>query len=312
MPRTPGDLDVFDAHAHFFSHGFFTTLLRAARGAGVGDDDVTAAVRALGLEPPPRDPLELAKRWIEELDRHGVKQTVLMASVPPDAPSVISAVDAHPDRFTGYLMVDPRAPAAAGNVERSLGGGRFRGVCLFPAMHRFHVYDAAAREIIELARKHRAIVFCHCGVLSVPIRDKLGLRNDFDGSYAVPTDLHGVAADFPEVTFQVPHFGAGYFAETLLLGAQHPNVVVDTSSSNSWMRLLPYAIDLEAVVRKTLDVFGPERILWGSDSSVFPRGWRRDLFDRQLEAFEKAGCDDDALRAIFGGNARRLLGTEGP
>ncbi|MCZ6794315.1 MAG: amidohydrolase family protein [Planctomycetota bacterium] len=308
MPRTPADFDVFDAHAHFFSHRFFTALLRAARSGGeVRDQDVAAAVGGLGLEPPPLDPLELAARWVGELDRHGVKQTVLIASVPADGPSVAAAVDAYPDRFTGYLMVDPRAPAAAENVERALDGGQFRGVCLFPAMHRFHVHDAAARQVIEVARKRRAVVFCHFGVLSVPIRDKLGVPNDFDGTYAVPTDLHRVAADFPDVTFQVPHFGGGYLAETLLLGAQRPNVVVDTSSSNGWMRLLPYPIDLETVVSKALDVFGPERLLWGSDSSVLPRGWRRDLFDRQLEAFEKAGCDDQALRAIFGGNARRLL-----
>ena len=310
MPLTATDLDVFDAHAHLFSHGFFRALLRSARGGEeVGDEEVAAALERLGLEPPPRDPAALARRWVEELDRNGVRRSVLIASVPVDAPSVAAAVESFPDRFTGYLMVDPHAAAAAAHVERALAGGRFRGVCLFPAMHRFHIYDDAPRLVIEVARKHHAIVFCHCGLLSVPIRDRLGVPNDFDGTFASPTDLHRVAADYPDVTFQVPHFGAGYLAETLLLGAQRPNVVVDTSSSNGWLRLLPYAIDLETVMQKTLAVFGSERILWGSDSSVLPRGWRRDLFDLQLECFTRCGCDGAALRAIFGGNARRLLGV---
>ena len=159
-----------------------------------------------------------------------------------------------------------------------------------------------------MARQRNAIVFCHFGVLRVPIRDRLGVPNDFDGTYAVPTDLHRVAAEYPDVNFVIPHFGCGYFRETLLLGAQRPNVFVDTSSSNSWMKLSPYPLDIETVFHKTLDVFGPDRILWGSDSSVLPRGWRSDLFDLHVETFTRVGCDEESLRKIFGGNLRRLLG----
>ena len=34
----------------------------------------------------------------------------------------------------------------------------------------------------------------------------------------------------------LPHFGAGYFREALMLADLCPNVYLDTSSSNSWMR----------------------------------------------------------------------------
>ena len=311
MPREPGDLDVTDVHAHLFSHGFFKALLSMRPGQEApADEEVAAAVEELGLEPPPRDPLLLAERWIGEMDRHGVRQMVLIASVPQDWPSVAAATRAYPDRFVGYAMSNPRASNAQAKLETALDEGGMRGVCLFPAMHRFHIYDPEARRLIEAAAGRRAVVFCHCGLLKVPVRDRLGVPNDFDGTYGLPTDIHRVAADYPQVTFQVPHFGCGYLREILMLGAQRPNVVVDTSSSNGWMRLAPYPLDLEAVVRTTLEAFGPERILWGSDSSIFPRGWRRDIFDLQLEAFRNAGCDEKALRAIFGGNARRLLGLE--
>ena len=42
-----------------------------------------------------------------------------------------------------------------------------------------------------------------------------------------------------KLMFIVPHFGGGYFHETLMLGHQAKNVYVDTSSSNSWIRLVP-------------------------------------------------------------------------
>ena len=47
------------------------------------------------------------------------------------------------------------------------------------------------------------------------------------------------AGRFPNVSFVVPHFGAGFLQETLMLGAQCNNAYVDTSSSNGWMRTHP-------------------------------------------------------------------------
>lgn len=305
----PSTLQITDAHTHFFSHTFFKTLLAQRPGGppATEGDEVASLIQGLGLEPPPPDPLALAERWIKEMDRQGVRQLVLMASLPTDWPAVARAIQAHPSRFAGYAMLDPKIPDAVSVAERLLGAEGFRGLCFFPALHRFHVYDPEAVKVIEVAKRHRAVVFCHFGILRIPIRERLGVPSPFDGTYAVPTDLHRPAADFPEVVFHVPHFGAGYFRELLILGVQCPNVVVDTSSSNNWIQQVGHPLDLTAVIRKTLDVFGPERILWGSDSGVLPRGWRRDLFDEQITCFKAAGCDHRALLAIFGKNARRLL-----
>jgi hypothetical protein len=309
MSTVPSGLELTDAHAHLFSHEFFRTLLAEdRRQPPPSDAEISDRVAALGLEPPPIDPGEFARRWVDELDRHGVAKAVLIASVPRDWPGVAWAVELYPERFAGYTIVDPRAADAVTSAERALVEGGLRGLCFFPAMHRMPIDSPEGRALLNVARKHHAVAFCHCGLLRIPIRDKLGLPSPFDGALAVPTDLHRVAADYPEVTFQIPHFGAGYLRETLLLGAQCPNVVVDTSSSNSWMRLMGHPLTLDEVVRATLDVFGPERILWGSDSSAFPRGWRADLLATQLEAFEGAGCDRAAIEKIFGGNVRRVLG----
>jgi predicted TIM-barrel fold metal-dependent hydrolase len=84
-----------------------------------------------------------------------------------------------------------------------------------------------------------------------------------------PIDLHAAALQSPAVKFVLPHFSAGYFREALMLADLCPNVYLDTSSSNGWMRY--EGLDLKTIFRRALDVVGPSRLLFGSDSSFFPR-----------------------------------------
>jgi hypothetical protein len=93
-----------------------------------------------------------------------------------------------------------------------------------------------------------------------------------------------------------------------MLGAQAPNVYVDTSSSNTWLTYMPSELDLQTVFAKTLEVFGPRRTLFGTDSNVFPRGWRQDIFKRQVEILRELNTTQEDAESILGGNIVRLLG----
>jgi predicted TIM-barrel fold metal-dependent hydrolase len=106
------------------------------------------------------------------------------------------------------------------------------------------------------------------------------------------------------------HFGAGFFREALMLADLCPNVYLDTSSSNSWMKYESSPMDLTRVFERALAVVGYDRLLFGSDSSFFPRGWQAALFDSQSAALALAGASAEQAHAIFGGNLRRLLGLE--
>jgi uncharacterized protein len=88
-----------------------------------------------------------------------------------------------------------------------------------------------------------------------------------------------------------------------------PNVYLDTSSSNGWMRWQTGETDLKTVFARALDVVGPKRLLFGSDSSWFPRGWIRRIFEEQKQTLEQMGAPGETVRAIFGGNLRTLLGS---
>ena len=134
---------IGDAHLHFFSPAFFQSLAAQTKVPEVGSLlgwDLSESVDSL------------ADRWVGEMDRCGVAQAMLIASVPGDAASVDAAVARHPARFGSVSMVNPLAPNAAENVPA--------GVFLFPAMHRYSLHDERARAVIARAK----LVYVHCGV----------------------------------------------------------------------------------------------------------------------------------------------------
>ncbi len=306
MKTELGEMRVMDAHAHFFSYPFFMQFVEALRPALAGDDPYAALAQRLGWELPTPDHAALGKRWVQEMDKHGLDRMVLIASLPGDEESILAAVRAFPQRIIGYFMLDPTKPDAADRTRKALTGG-LRGVCLFPAMHHFHVWEERCAPVFEEAQARRAIVFTHFGILKIGVRDKLGLPSRFDMRFSNPIDLHRVAKDFPKVTFVMPHFGCGFLREALIVGDQCPNVCVDTSSSNAWVNTMPLPLSLTDVFRAALRVFGAERILFGTDSSFLPRGWRRDIFDAQVQALKALDVPSQQARLIFGGNLARLL-----
>jgi len=292
-----GPLLVVDAHVHFFSHRFFEIL--ASQKPGLTID---AMRQKLDWQFPPPEPAELANIWARDLDRHGVHRAALIASVPGDAASVAAATHAHPDRFAAFAMVNPKTPAW--NPDTLTG---IQVACLFPAMHGYSMHDDVVNPVFEWAAQGKRAAFVHCGALRVGVREKLGMQSTFDLRYSNPTDLHGIALRFPDVPIIVPHFGAGFFREALMLADLAPNVFLDTSSTNSWMRYQESQLDLRQVFRRALDVVGPKRLLFGSDSSFFPRGWHYQIFEDQATALYELGVSAADARAIFGENLLRIL-----
>ncbi len=277
---------VADAHVHFFSHRFFE-LLAAQK--------PSFALDTLKWQMPPATAVDLANIWVQELDRHGVARAAVISSAPGDEESVIEAVAAFPDRFFAFAMVNPAKWTPSG----------VSAACLFPAMHRYSLHSDESLRVFDWARANRKAVFVHCGVLSVGVRKKLGLESHFDMRFSNPIDLHGIAMRYPAVPIVVPHFGAGYFREALMLADLCPNVYLDTSSSNSWMRY--ESLDLRHVFRRALEVAGPKRLLFGTDSSYFPRGWHHQIFDEQARALYELNVSFEDAQAIFSENLLRIL-----
>ena len=122
-----------------------------------------------------------------------------------------------------------------------------------------------------------------------------------------PAILESVAKEFPGVNFIIPHFGCGYPRELLFLGWVCENIYVDTSGSNQWMRWMPYQFDLKIAFRKFYKTFGPERIIFGTDSSWFPRGFAIQYLQEQFKAVRFMGIPEREIELIFAKNIARLL-----
>jgi predicted TIM-barrel fold metal-dependent hydrolase len=61
------------------------------------------------------------------------------------------------------------------------------------------------------------------------------------------------------------------------------------------------------VLRQAVEVMGAGRLLFGTDSTFFPRGWRRDVFDQQMALFVEAGLSDEQVTRILGVNLAAMV-----
>jgi predicted TIM-barrel fold metal-dependent hydrolase len=307
MPDHINSMSVIDFHAHFFSRAFFETLAAQSPQTGTVDEKLARVVANTGIELPSADVAAHTARWIAELDRHDVEHMCAFASVPEEIPALAQAAALSKGRITPFALVNPKVAGVADKVRVLLGEKCFRGVLLFPALHHFHIAGPEAAALLDVLDEKRAIAYVHCGMLVVKLRDLLGLPRPMDLSYANPLGLIPAANAHPRTSFVIPHFGAGFLREALMAGAQCSNVAVDTSSSNSWIATQAPKLALRDVFERALGVFGRERILFGTDSNVFPAGWRADRRDEQVAALRDLRLAPADIEGICAGNARRLL-----
>jgi predicted TIM-barrel fold metal-dependent hydrolase len=289
---------INDSHCHFFSSRFLELLAPDTGGA----EEIAFRLQW----DAPGSPTELGDRWIGELDRHGVSRAALIASMPGDAVSVAEAVAHHPHRFIGFFMHNPTGLDSGAVLSRALKEYQMHAVCLFPAMHGYRLDHECVEHVFRAAADHGVAVFAHCGVLTVGARRKLGLPSLFDLRLGDPLALARVALQFPQVPVIVPHFGAGFFREALMAADQCPTIHFDTSSTNSWIRF-DGGQTLEGVFRSALAVLGPSRLVFGTDSSFFPRGWHAGIYEEQQRIMSSLGVSVSDRAAIFGGNFERLF-----
>ncbi len=303
-------MEIIDAHTHFLSYNYFRLLTQQRHEYGDVDEFIDERARLHGFQVPPKDPVRLADLWAIEMERFGVSRLISFASIPGDELSVAAAARVYPQRFIGIATINPFLSVREEVLEYAVRELGFRGIALYPSLHRFAASSERVYPIYRLARRYRLVVYVHFGTLRILPHRWWGLPDAHDTHYADPADLHRAATDFPTVNFVVPSFGCGTLRALLRLGLQCPNVHVDTSSSNCWLQDQSEFHSMQEVLERALEVFGPARLLFGTDSGSFPRGWRGTIFSEQLEMLQSIGLSDRACEAIMGQNARQLFGLD--
>lgn len=266
--------------------------------------DQEAWRRMWGFPPPdpPDDDDKMAARWGAEVQDNRLVRVVFVTGGGNDR--LAAVVRTHADKFVGFAHHDPFTADAPAELERAVTVLGLRGYKVIAPLHRERLDDERLFPLWETAERLKVPVLIHFG----PLR----YEGIVGGPNINPLVLQDVARAFPAVPFVIPHFGCGYPRELLHLMWVCGNVHVDTSGSNEWMRWMPYPLDLKTLFGKFLDTVGPQRIVFGTDSSWFPRGFARRYLEVQVQACSELGLRTDELRLIFAGNAARLLGMALP
>jgi len=292
---TPGQ--VIDAHVHLFSLPLFEEYLEHH------PDESPRFAQAVrdrrfgrrGEALPDLDAEAMATWYVRRIHDAGVAKA-LVVSVVPDSQYTRDFIAAARGHVAALAYVDPRLPGAPAALEREMATG-FKGVKLLPVNRCYRLSDPACRPFFEKAAELGAAMTVHYGVTVDPGGD---LR------YADPTDLSPVARDFPEVTFVIAHFGAGYLQEALRLGYQCKNVCLDSSGTNNWMDYDQHGFTLAEVFDRTLTALGPERVLFGTDSGTTApyRAW---IKHQQLRTLEELGLSERDRDLVARANAVRIF-----
>ena len=242
-----------------------------------------------------------AQRWADEADKYGIRAIGFVTGGGNDHLAAIT--QQYPDKFIGFAHNYLFAEDAAEELKRGVTEFGFRGYKLLaPGLDR-PIEDKAAYPVWEM-----------CAELDIPVLVHFGIMGGGGGiathENINPLKLHNVAKDFPDVNFVVPHFGCAWVRETLQLCWACRNVSIDTSGSNQWIRWVPGDLSVKDLFRKYLETVGPERIIFGSDSSWFPRGFAIRYLQDQIRDAREIGMSHEQLQLIFGANAARLFNIE--
>lgn len=302
-----GLFKIFDSHVHFYSNAYFRFLVRQKTNRlDIGTELKNLATKGR-IEIPGDDPTLLAKRWIEIIDKWKIERVALFSSIPGDEDSVVKAVQAFPTRFTGIFTIDPNSNLLMSNAEKRLKQDKLRGILLCPSLYHISVGDPWLDPLYKLCQETKALIFTQFGKVTIKPRDYAGMQSFVNDEYSNPKDLIPVAKKYTAIKFIIPHFGGGRLDETLEVGKECPNVYVDSSGSNSWIADHPAKPDLRTVFQKTLAAFGASRVLFGSASGMFPRGYRYDIVDNQTKLIQEMRIPLGDGKKIFYENMAALI-----
>ncbi len=255
-----------------------------------------------GFAPPESETLsddEQAARWAEDLNAKGVTRVNFVTGGGNDNLSRIVAL--YPSRFSGFAHHSIFSDDASSELERAVSELGLKGYKVIASSQVKPIDDKSTYPVWEAVERLEIPVIIHFGVLGGGGGQSYDLRN------MNPLTLWEVAKMFPRIHFVIPHFGAGYLRELLLLCWSCPNVYVDTSGSNRWTQWMPFELDLKGLFRKMIATIGPDRLVFGSDSSYFPRGFTAPYLAEQLRACRTIGIEKESIEKIFYKNAVKLL-----
>jgi predicted TIM-barrel fold metal-dependent hydrolase len=254
-----------------------------------------------GFDPPEANPPDddtQADRWASDIEKYGLRAVGFVTGGGND--NLAKIVSKYPDKFIGFAHNYLFAEDAAQELKRAVTELGMKGYKLLAPMLDKPIESQEAYPVWEM-----------CAELDIPVLVHFGIQGGGGGiawhANINPLKLHNVAKDFPDVNFVVPHFGCAWIRETLQLCWACANVSIDTCGSNQWVRWVDGDWTVKKLFRKYLETIGAERIIFGTDSSYFPRGFAIRYLEDQIRDCRELNVPHEQLQMIFGGNAAKLF-----
>ncbi|MBM4395578.1 MAG: amidohydrolase family protein [Deltaproteobacteria bacterium] len=209
----------------------------------------------------------------------GVTGALVMTTDARDNEGVLAAVRAWqgPLELRFAAWADPADPAALPFLARN--AGEVAALKVHASFARLPITDPAFEPFLAHAGRAGLPVVVHCGRW----REVAGWEMALEAA-----DRH------PEVPFILSHMGGD--SPALVLGAAQ--AVRDRGLANA--HLGTESIREYWLVRRALDLVGPEKVLFGSDHNLNHPG-------AFLAVARALGLDAASEALVLGGNARRLL-----
>jgi predicted TIM-barrel fold metal-dependent hydrolase len=220
----------------------------------------------------------LSERLYTDEGNLRLREKVYQIYSAPENEPVAAALRAHPDRFLGWIFLNPAGPTdPLVELERWRAQPGFFGVKLHPYWHRYSLAQA-----VPLARR--------CEELRMPMLIHLGFGEG--GRWRLLADA------CPRLTMVFAHAAfPGYSASWREL-RDHPRILVDISS--------PFLN--EKMARRAVKALGAHRVLYGTDA---PYGFldQEHRYDyRHIKGWvERLSCPSRSIDAVLGGNMEELL-----
>jgi hypothetical protein len=241
---------------------------------------VTKASRA-------RNDTATLENMLRDMDRHGVQMSACMPIPPYVTFDDLKRANEKSGRIIPFTGVDfTREYDVDAALAKDVANGA-RGMKLHPIIQCVSLDDPKVFGAVEAFGRHRLPILFHAGIAHYyPTDLKERERPEFGNIEAAGK----LVSTFPEVPFIAGHAGLFQVDDVIEILAPKKNAHVDIS------------IQSPKVVRRLLEAFGPERVLFASD---WPWGCRKTPL-RVVDRVSKG--DDGVKRRLLSENARELLG----
>jgi len=191
----------------------------------------------------------------------------------PDNAGVFHAIDQQPDRFWGWVFVNPMQKKWQDEIDRFADHPRAVGIKIHPFWHRYSVDQAY--NVAQRATDRGLPLMIHSG---------------FDDLHKVKTFIMA----FPDLTMVFAHAAFPFYHRLWPILAARKNIFVDVSSHHVDARIL----------KRCVAALGPSKVMFGTDD---PYG-EQDYAIRMQQWIKGLTLSAPECSAILGANFLKLVG----